>query len=206
MEKYLAELQEGSETASFYILDECNDFIYKFIYLLCDHITSADLNQNEDQDLLDFLELYDDSSIDRAIKMMQEQVSHREKDEIYYEIEKTILHIAYKYDFEVEFPIFLRVCFKYMLFDRLSEYQSAHTKIYEVCMFENEVETQWIANNKDKRIFSDITILQRIILKMTYIDELSVMSIADILNFDVRVIEEELDKAIDVIKERGDFV
>lgn len=205
MDKYLLELQEGSKTASFYILDGCNDFIYKFIYLLCDHITAEELNSNEDQDLLDFLELYDDSSIENAVKILQEQVSHRDKDEIYHEIEKTILHIAYKYDFEIDFSIFLRVCFKYMLFDRLAEYQATHTKIYEVCMFENEVETQWIANNKDKRIFSDITILQRVILKMTYIDELSVMSIADILNFDVRVIEEELEIALDIIRERGDF-
>ena len=42
-------------------------------------------------------------------------------------------------------------------------------------------------------------------MKMTYIDELSVMSIADILNFDVRVIEEELETALDTIRERGDF-
>lgn len=206
MQRHLLDLQYNSETASFYILDACNDFIYKFVYLLCDHISAEELNTNEDQDLLDFLELYDNHSIEDAIRKLQKQTSHLEKDEIYHEIEKTILHIAYKYDFETDFAVFLRVCFKYMLFERLSEYQTEHTRIYEACMFENDFEFQWILNNKDKNIFSDITILQRVILKMTYIDELSIMSIADILNFDVKIIEEELDKATDVIKKRGDFV
>lgn len=205
MQKYLTELQYGSETASFYILDACNDFIYKFIYLLCDHVEAEDLNVNEDQDLLDFLELYDDKDLEKALQTMKQQAENLEKDEVYHEIEKTILHIAYKYDFEVDFSIFLRVCFKYMLFERLSERFSEHTKIYEACMFENDFETQWISANKDLKIFSDVTILQRVILKMTYIDELSVMSISDILNFDVSIIEEELDKALDIIKERGEF-
>lgn len=197
MDFLLQEYQNGSETASLYILDNYNYFINQFMDLLYNDDYDA-----TDNNLLDFLELYDSENKDNAIKELHVVAKNLSPQDMYQEIVSIILILAYQCDINEDFDIYLRVCFKYKLFEKLSEYGKTSSNLFDVCMFVDSDDTYWVLNNKDKTIFSDITIMQRLILKMHYIDELSFFHIAEILHVDFEVVDDEYDKAISVLKER----
>ena len=196
----LSEYQNGSETASLYILDNYNYFINQFM----------DLLYNDDYDktnhnLLDFLELYDSDNIDKALEYVHEIALHLTPQEMYQEIVAVILTLAYQCDVDDDFDIYLKVCFKYRFFEKLNEYSNVNSSLWDVCMFMDNDDTFWVLDNKDRTIFSNITILQRLILKMHYIDELSFFHIAEVLHVDYTTVDEEYDKAIHALKERVDY-
>lgn len=193
----LQEYQNGNKNASLYILDKYSYFINQFMDLLY----NEDIDTS-DNNLMDFLELYNGDNTNNAIKEVHLASKTVEPQEMYHEIVSIILTLAHQCDPDEDFDIYLFVCFKYRLYEKLMEYNKTSSNLFDACMFLDDEDTYWVLNNKNETIFSDITILQRIILKMHYIDELSIFHIADILHVDHSMIDEEYFKAINILKDR----
>ena len=190
----LFDYQNDSKDASLYLMNEYIDFIGEFYDLIIEK------NPNQTENTLSFLELFGEETIEKSLEVLKEITSFYEKEEVYNELISILLTLAKRCDPAEDFEVYLKVCFKYELYNRLIENNPDFEQNNYPPDFEIIFGSEEINNYKNDTKLSSLTILQRIILKLLYIEEMSIYSISDMLHIDDEEIEEEIDKAINILK------
>lgn len=190
----LYDYQNNDKDASLFIINTYVDFIGEYFDLM------TESNYTPTENTLSFLELFGEETVEKSLQDLKILISSYEPDEIYNELISILLILAKRCDPDNDFEIYLKVCFKYELYNRLLENNPDFQQTYVPPDLEVIFGNEEIDNFKDNKKLSSLTILQRIILKLIYIEELSVYYISEMLHIEEDELTEEINNAIDILK------